>query len=227
MIITVYESDYSNYHLEYHPIEHNKIQSARLLSKETIESVMRNLKLLRKPKTKKKNENVLLKKGVSGIIPKNLFYMSIDEINTCLIFFEKAKKRELLFTKDKNSLDSKEYNIPNVVYLYYNQSLFIYAYKEWKGSNTKLYLLPLPNIDEKGSVCMGNVERTKINNLSSIIDQTIDTFWNSYFREWRIDNHSSVESMWRKNKFTFLESFYIDTLKNVAKKTLPTEWTNS
>jgi hypothetical protein len=215
MVLAVYKSDCGNHHIEYHPVIQNKIKAARMFSYDLIKDVLENYKVIKKINPSKKPVV-----SINGQVPNNLFYFNVNKQDVKMIFYDASKIRKIFFTKDCNKLETKKYKVPGIVFFYENKALHVFAYKKWNGSKTLLYHLGLPNINDAGEVCMGNVKRAELSDANDIINETLESFWNSYFREWRTTRLIEAEDMWKNNNYEFKEHFLIGTLKNIANETL-------
>ena len=210
MIIAVYENDY-DYHMEYHPVKDNIIQSARNFSIMTMTEILKNLKLIRQKK--EKTETITLNK----FIPNNLVYLDVKANR--IMFRTKARSQEILFNHE-SGLDTGVYSIPNLLFVYRYRAISVYAFNKWENEKTKLYNIGLPNIDDKCDVCMGNVLRDSLSEVSDIMKQTETSFWNSYFGHWRYESEedsSYYRNMWHNNQFICSKRNFISTLVNLDK----------
>jgi hypothetical protein len=74
--------------------------------------------------------------------------------------------------------------MPGVIFVL-NPSLKVFAYTEFKRMDTKLYAVPLPNINSGGWVCLGsayNIAKKNINMEFGLHINFLETvFWESTF----------------------------------------------
>ena len=115
-------------------------------------------------------------KRFNGFIPENVIYA--DSVKEKIIWFEDAKVRKLLHTKNKNS---GNFACPNLVFCLTGNSLRVFAVKQ-KTKQAKLYQAPFTNLTGHG-VCMGSAQ-IKANNLvywEDVITEVQNKFWNSLF----------------------------------------------
>jgi len=212
-VISIYESFSMTHYLEVHNVINNVLMPGEILGEDVFEHLCRRLNI---KKSKKKNREKLN----IGVIPSNLFYFQQNQYGLDLIFYFKGDERKLLF-KDENEFNDGMYHIPNTLYFYKNKSIYIYAFNKWEGQNTKLYHIAMPNVADDCSVCMGNVKREDRFNLIDIMNQTHESFWNSYFREWRIQNVDIAMKQWNNNRYVFNKIFYKGRLHEQAKSAFP------
>lgn len=82
---------------------------------------------------------------------------------------------EVAYNKELGLSDG-EINTPGMIFCYTGFTLYVWAYKEYKGLKTALYHLPFHNVYDDGRICMGN-SRTKY-----LAKDTLDSYCNRW--EW-------------------------------------------
>ncbi len=96
---------------------------------------------------------------ICGEIASELVYL---DLNTKTFIWRCEDEKRELFYGDYLNIGNGERPIPKLLFKYQNDTLYVYAYKEWKGLNdTILYHAPFHNIYNDGKICMGNA-RIKI-----------------------------------------------------------------
>lgn len=212
-VISIYENSSMTHYLEVHNVVNNTLMPGEILGEDVFAEFCQKMNVRKKQKKKFNKINV-------GIIPFNLFYFQENQHGLDLIFYFEKGERELLF-KEENKFKNGKYYIPNVLYFYKSKSIYIYAFNKWEGQNTKLYHIAMPNVANDCSVCMGNVKRDDFSDLTSIMNQTHESFWNSYFREWRITDENQAMERWNNNRYIFNKTFYKGKLHEQAKIAFP------
>lgn len=159
---------YSNY-LEVHEIIDGKFGPGKPCTEKTIRDLQ---KVLIK---QKKNTYTHLK----GLVPSNLIYLDSNTSKPILVWRTEKHKQQLLFSKN-TEIASGEAEVPNMIWKW-DGSLEIYAYKEWKEMDTKLFYVPLPNTNQ-GGVCLGNVKiKESFENINDAMEAAMGYYWNSTF----------------------------------------------
>lgn len=131
-------------------------------------------------------------KTFSGIIPKNILIAKDDiESGLELMFFVEKKERNLFFKND--AFFDGVYKLPTILFHYKQNKLFVYAIADTKSidENTELFHTPFLNVYNNNSVCMGNVNLSKLKNLisfESCINLIELAFFNSFFTHSNNDN---------------------------------------
>lgn len=159
---------YDDY-LEVHEIRNDKLGPGKPISEKAI-------KQLKSVLNKQKKETY---PNLKGIVPEGMIYMDSNIARPVLIWQTEKHKQQLLFSK-ATGIISGEAEVPNMIWKW-NGSLEIYAYKEWKGMDTELYYVPLPNTNQ-GGVCLGNVKIKKdLVSIDDVIKSAMNYYWNSTF----------------------------------------------
>lgn len=134
----------------------------------------------------KKLQKVLLQQNKSsyshlkGIVPPNMIYLDSDVTKPVLIWRTEKHKQKLLFSKS-TGIASGQAEVPNMIWMFKDESLTVYAYKEWLGMDTVLYYVPLPNTNQ-GGVCLGNVKIKKdFDSIEDAIKSAESYYWQSTF----------------------------------------------
>ena len=174
----MYEEEYSSNYLEFHRIVDGEILNAEAIHEEFIEDLLLSYKKVRKPRKIKVVTN-------NGWNINNILYFKNTQKRCTLAFYTKPMKRFINCTQ-KLIIPSGEYHFPGYVYLFHNDTLKIFQYKTIHKDIhlTKLYYPLLPNVDNNGSVCFGNVKNEQKWTAMDIVTQVLNNFWNSYFHEW-------------------------------------------
>lgn len=136
------------------------------------------------------NLKSLLDKGAAitvrpDILPKQLLYLDTSEGDLKMIWFSKAQPRELKFTDEKFC---GTYNLPVIVYQLVNDELSIFMTdspgENYSWEETRLFIVPLPNCDDNGSVCLGNVQlELEDKSCAEIIEEVENKFWSAQFTD--------------------------------------------
>ena len=160
---------YDDY-LEVHQIKDGKVGPGKPCSEEAI----------------KKLQSVLIKRKrntynfIKGIVPDGIIYLDSDTTNSVFIWRTEKHKQQLNFSKD-TGITSGEAEVPNMIWCWAKENLTVYAYKEWKGMDTELFYVPLPNTNQ-GGVCLGNVKIKKdFCSIEDVIKSAMNYYWNSTF----------------------------------------------
>lgn len=178
-VLVVYKSegdDAGNY-IEIHPVKKGKIMEGRPLKKKTLHDLLKEC-----------GDTTDKKLSFREIINENILYYNCNAYAPILIWFEPACFRPLLFEKE---ISSGIAAIPPLVFCYRNEDLFVFVSEEKKELKPDSYLhyLPLPNIYDSGSVCMGNVDMEidkEINYVEDIMELCSQKFWKSTFTDFHL-----------------------------------------
>lgn len=98
------------------------------------------------------------------------------------MFIQRAHKQKLYFKMDQ--LKSGSYIVPNLLFHQKGDSLYVYAFKEFKNDKTVLFHAPFPNLSSDGNMCFGNIEslsRCKCTTFKAHLDHLKKVFWDTYF----------------------------------------------
>lgn len=161
-------------------------------------------------------------KGIyaDGILPKNLIYYNNNGLSSKVIWIASAAKRKISF-HDKEL--TREYQIPNVLFVANNTDLSVYLVKKSNAENitedTLLYQTHFLNVYENCKVCIGSGYRPNMDStpLSEFIKKAeFNFFEGSTFNLshvgdwvwdiWRKNNGSFPEKLWNKKKAIKLKS---------------------
>lgn len=91
-------------------------------------------------------------------------------------------KKKIVFRSESKKVDIQIYDkkvnvtIPKMIYKLINGDIYVFAYKKYLGLNTKLYHVPLPNINTSGKVCTGNYQLEDSEN-GVVLMQEIERFF--------------------------------------------------
>lgn len=134
----------------------------------------------------------------SGMVPKNVLKYSTDTGD--ITFYTEPQRRTMIF-HENTGLKTREYNIPFIIWKYYNGSLYVFSCKEIPDNEqTKLYQAPFLNTNSSGGVCMGNVRfKNRYTDFKVFMENIQDLFFNSVF------NATHVEKLTKNDLFKTYE----------------------
>jgi PRTRC genetic system protein B len=116
--------------------------------------------------------------GVHGIIPQNMLYADTSLGKTKFVWFNPPQERSVCFVPSLGIQDGKM-KVPGLLYVAEGESLSLYAFKG-NRPKSRLYRAPFMNVNDNGSVCLGN---SKLNKPSESTFTNIISYWEEMF--WR------------------------------------------
>lgn len=105
---------------------------------------------------------------LGGLMPKTVAYYK--PINVFTFAWRYEKKEANLKYGDTLNIKNGIKKLPFILFMILDETLYAWAYKTWKDYDTDLYYLPLHNIHEDNSVCMGSV------NLKPVKSDNFETY---------------------------------------------------
>lgn len=180
---------YDSYTL-FHHVKNGELGPATNLTQE-------NIKTIFKATIKDAKEKIVFMKFKS-LIPENVLHFDVQD--NSIIFYTQPTFKKLYFASSLK-IESAEYKIPFLLWVYKNKTLSVFALKRKpRSENDFLYQAPFMNISSSGSVCMGNVKYgNEENYFEDLMQDIIDKFFNSYF------SHTNTNELLKMNYMTFLQ----------------------
>ncbi len=130
-----------------------------------------------------------------GIIPSNvLYFKSIDE-SPILLWYRESETRRLVFS-DELGMESGEYIMPKILFSVKHGELSVFRIDEDTFNDTTiLNLVPLPNIHDDSTVCLGNgsKKQKKSKCLEDVIANYEELFYNTRFNVFHNDTYFPIE----------------------------------
>ncbi len=195
LAITVYKSKLKEeYYLESHNVnEQGAILEGKPLLQETMQGIVdvffderRNMQ------------------NIKGILPDNLLsFEPLPGGYYKMIWHRPAELRVMHFVKELKLPTAKTW-VPAMVYVAHTKGLFVYALKSNSRPKeaTRLYRAPFFNVNDFGSVCLGNaqVQKPKEKTYLNLMKYWEDLFWLSEFTHMNGDNKtkSNMNSVWSR-----------------------------
>lgn len=209
--MTIYEKQIDNqlqneFYLEIGHIEKDndqfKVGVSQPVSKEFLNDLVSNIKI--------QNFQALRFKA---FIPNNvLFYHSVNE-NPTVMWYRHPESRFLTF-KEEIGIESANYDLPRLLFFLHDENLSVFRMDGNIDMETELHLLPLPNIHEDSTVCLGNAKVKKAKFLDDVIRNYEDLFYKTRFNALHNENY-------------FAEGIvYVDVLKNKNAQQWPKKLSN-
>jgi PRTRC genetic system protein B len=154
----------------------------------------REAKVLAKALQSEKDRDKAFLKS-NGILPTNILHINPNTDKGAVLWYTKAKKRQLYFVSGLD-IPSGMANVPPMVWYANKNSLWVFALASERRptEKTPLYGAPFFNIYEDGRVCMGSVT-INIKNSASVeefVGAWEDYFFNSYFSH-LLGNNSPIK----------------------------------
>jgi PRTRC genetic system protein B len=152
--------------------------------------------------TEKDKDKAFLKSN--GILPTNILHINPNTDKGAVLWYTKAKRRELFFVSGLD-IPNAMVNVPPMVWYANKNSLWVFALASERRptENTPMYCAPFLNIYEDGRVCMGSVN-INIKNSASVeefVGGWEDYFFNSYFSH-LLGNNSPIKgncvNLWKE-----------------------------
>ena len=205
---------YDDY-IEVHEIRNGKLGPGKPCSEFAIKHLKRVL-------SRQKKETY---PSLKGIVPSNLIYLDSNTSRPVLIWRTEKHKQKLLFDEKKTGIVSGEAEVPNMIWKW-DGRLEIYAYKIWKGMDTELFYVPLPNTNQ-GGVCLGNVKvKNDFDSIEDAIQSAMNYYWNSTFTHkmdfawtdyWqgamRPDGEFQNQNLEKERKYKLLKNFINENIQ--------------
>lgn len=121
-----------------------------------------------------------------GLIPTNVVRYRTEER---FIIWQTPPQLKYLIFSDKLSIESGVYPIPPLLWKLVGTSLKVFALKEpLQSVEDTVYQAPFLNVDENGSVCMGNAEiDNHLDTYEEVLEQADRAFFNSVFTHTNCD----------------------------------------
>jgi hypothetical protein len=125
-----------------------------------------------------------------SIIPSNILYFkSVDETPS-IVWYRESELRMLHFKEDMG-IKSGNYIMPKVIFMLRDNDLSVFRITdEVITEKTALYLLPLPNIHDDSTVCLGNAKRNRQSKcLEDVILKYEELFYQTRFNVFHNDEY--------------------------------------
>jgi hypothetical protein len=125
-----------------------------------------------------------------SIIPSNvLYFKSVDETPS-IIWYRESETRLLHFKEDMG-IKSGNYIMPKVIFRFHNNDLSVFRITdEMITEKTALNLLPLPNIHDDSTVCLGGAKRNRQSKcLEDVILKYEELFYHTRFNVFHNDEY--------------------------------------
>jgi PRTRC genetic system protein B len=105
------------------------------------------------------------------ILPDHVLYYSNNPLSHKVIWFAKPGKYTLYFGGQNINKCEVEISLPQLIFMYEDKKLHVFATKEKirPSENTKLFTLPFLNMYKDNSICLGNTLKQGLSLLESII----------------------------------------------------------
>ena len=157
-----------------------------------------------------------------GLIPRNvLYFKSIDE-SPVLMWYRDPEPRYLYFSDDL-TMKTGEYQMPKMLFSLRDDELSVFRITDAELSEkTELYLVPLPNIHDDSTVCLGGggKRQKKPKCLEDVIQKYEELFYNTRFNVFHNDDmfpkDTKIESI-SKNKDISKWPIKLSETKNLKK----------
>lgn len=115
-----------------------------------------------------------------GLIPNNILYCHSENEKPTIVWHRQPEKRKLYFDEEMG-IDSDFYHLPNLLFFVHNEILSVFRLGQNPRLTSYLYMVPLPNIYENSSVCLGNGKTEKAKCLEEYIENTEKLFYCTRF----------------------------------------------
>ncbi|MBF7092578.1 PRTRC system protein B [Flavobacterium sp. ALJ2] len=154
----------------------------------------REAKILAKALQSEKDKDKAFFKS-NGILPTNILHINPNTNKGAVLWYTKAKRRQLYFLSGLDIPSGIVY-VPPMVWYANKNNLWVFALASDRRptQKTPLYCAPFFNIYEDGRVCMGSVS-INIKNSASVeefVGAWEDYFFNSYFSH-LLGNNSPIK----------------------------------
>ena len=178
--IVGYKTGYNNGGLSFHQIDNDgRLAPEQNLSRKAMLNIFAALE--------SDTVNFLQFKGFAA----NILYARHTPSDTTLIWKLKKTKRRLSFSENHKEFNGV-YNLPKLVFIVKNTSLYVYAYRAANlTENTPLYHAPFFNVYANGEVCTGNVDvdYSELRYFEDVKEFMENGFFNSRFTH---TNHDTL-----------------------------------
>lgn len=130
-----------------------------------------------------------------SIIPSNvLYFKSVDE--TPSIVWHRESETRMLHFKEDMGIKSGNYIMPKVIFMLHDNDLSVFRITdEMISEKTALYFLPLPNIHDDSTVCLGGAKRNRQSKcLEDVIQKYEELFYHTRFNVFHNDEYFPKET---------------------------------
>lgn len=141
--------------------------------------------------------------GVKGWVDDRILYLDVAGRTLTVIWKREPGRAEVKYAKELKIPDGP-IDCPGIIFAHsrISDTLFVWAYKEFRGRETMLYHLPFHNVYQPGNVCMGS-SRTKFlakDTLQTYLDRREWLFFNTPGSEIHYDKgwKSNINTLHRK-----------------------------
>jgi len=119
---------------------------------------------------------------IPEFLPENIIVNSHNTGALTLMWYRRKKRYNLIFEHEQKT-HNFNVQIPNMIFLFKDDDLYVYAVKTDKRptESTKLYHAPFPNISMDGKVCLGTITVNDHYRITDIIEEYENVFFNSEF----------------------------------------------
>lgn len=117
-----------------------------------------------------------------GIIPEKVLYCHSEDAEPTLVWKLPSPYKMLYFSKAMG-IESQMYQLPSMLFVMEKGELSVYRIPNdgRTDENTLLYMMPLPNIYDNSSVCLGNNKLKKAKYLEDYMENAEDLFFKTRF----------------------------------------------
>lgn len=157
-----------------------------------------------------------------GLLPENVIYCHSDDAEPTIVWTKEPQSVQLYFNS-KMGIESGIYKMPRTLFACSRDSLDVFRLDNGpfkKEFDTKLGMMPLPNIYDSGNVCLGSTKKKqkKPTCMEEYILHMENLFYNTQFNALHHDLFGGavvVKEMKKKdlNKFPFVQPKKVKTLK--------------
>lgn len=191
---TPQDSYENSYYLESHKIDKNgKLLEGNPLTEKTLSDIAKNFVVVQ--------DSFIFS---DGLLPDHLIFFD-NRVGEQKFAWYRAPEKKMLYFSNQLNIKSGLAWVPGLLYVVNNGFLNVYSLNAKKRPTeaTKLKRAPFHNVDDEGSVCLGNakVKKPSINTIASHIKYWEDMFWLSEF-----SHIHGVKSPTKKNINTLWKS---------------------
>jgi len=178
-----------NHYLEYHKMMDGKMSAGKPLEKETMRKIYSF--------TEKHQKHI---PRCAGPIPQNILLFNYSEQKELLAWWTPEQRKKIVFTKKL----VKKYRLAKNTLVWYPSMLWIASGEKLdvfilpstkKISNSTMAYKPFfPNVNDRGDVCIGNVNVDNLARMETI--QDIMAWWENFFLNSQFSHDGDAMKFW-------------------------------
>ena len=115
-----------------------------------------------------------------GLLPSNVIYCASESQSPTLIWYQAGCKKKLFFDSHMG-IKTDIFDLPPLLFVTEGGTLSVYRLREQPHIEAELFMVPLPNIYDDSTVCLGNNKMKKAKSLEQYLLNMEDLFYKTRF----------------------------------------------